>query len=96
MIYIKYILIILLSVAYGLALCFIENMYTGKHRAIKDGVCVTLGMACITSIMFMSSLLEIKQGIEYVCYAIMLLIAIIPTIIQLIKRRHSNNSQMEE
>ena len=86
MISLKEVIVILLSILYGIALASATTLeFDSKHKKLYRFSNLIFTLACLTSLSFMSAVFEIKKSIEYVCYVnILVIILIAPMIKKLI------------
>ena len=74
MIIFKHILLVILSILYGVSLMFVNEAIDINKNKIKHISVIILAVACLLSIDFMSYVFEINYYIEWLCYLIMVII----------------------
>ena len=81
------VLMVLLSILYGMALAYLESIVQGKeNKILGEGALAVLTAACIISIEFMADAFEITKVIHWGCYLI-IVTAFISTLIISKKRK---------
>ena len=88
MISLRYTIVILLSIIYGIALTSKNNSKCSKLSELSN---LIFAFSCITSISFMSAVFEINRRIENLCYVIMLVLVLgVPIITKFIITKFLN------
>ena len=92
MVAIKIVIIILFSVLYGIALAskiFTKN--ETKYKKLSDFADLVFGSACLTSIDFMSHILDISEYIKFLCIVIAFIV--IPVVAKIISVKLSKKDK---
>lgn len=75
------VLMVFLTILYGMALAYLESIVEGKeNKILGEGALAVLTAACIISIEFMADVFEIIKVIHFGCYLI-IVTAFISTLI---------------